>query len=206
MEDFVKNKILFLFLILFVIINADTKSINNKKSLRKADAKGLKSITIVDKKNSFKNYRLGAPLKELTFLVKVRPSHPAHIAGDESGLAFYSSPKDIKIGDYKISHSDIYFIFYKERLFRIRIINQFSGKKGRDLDYYRSMLTALTVKYGNVKSTEPIWTRFNGKYTWKTDKIKVILKYESLEYTNLELEKMRENEIKKGKKIRSSDI
>lgn len=200
-----KIKVLVLLLIMFVIINADTKSIDNKATV-KNNSKNMKSVTIVDKKNSFKNFRLGAPLKELSYLVKVRPSHPAHVAGDEFGLPFYGLTKPILIGDYKIKHSDIYFVFYKKSLFRIRIFNQFSGKNGRDLDYFRSMLTALTVKYGSVKSVEPIWTRFNGKYVWKTDKIKVVLRYESLEYTHLGLEKMRTKELKKDKKIRSADI
>jgi len=201
----VKNKVLVLLLILFVIINADTKSINNKPTTV-TNRKVMKSITIVDKKNSFKKFRLGAPLTELSFLRKVRPSHPAHIEGDEIGLQFYGLPKSIFIGDYEIKNSDIYFVFYKKKLFRIRIINQFSGKNGRDLDYFRSMLTALTVKYGSVKSIEPIWSRFNGKYVWKTDKIKVMLRYEYLEYTHLGLEKIRAKELKTDKKIRSADI
>jgi len=160
----------------------------------------------IDKKNSFQKYELGTELKDLPMLVKVRPSNNAHIAWDELNCQFYGLKWSTIIGDFTIPSQYVYFVFYKKKLLRIKLINPFRGTKGRDLAFFSALLAAFTQKYGSTKSTEPILTRYAGKYNWKTGKIRVQLTYASVIYSYLELEKQLRATMKKGKRIKNSDI
>lgn len=154
----------------------------------------------------FKGFRFGAPLKDFFGIVKIRPLSPAHVAGDEENCEFYCPPKDLVFGDFKVRMSDVYLVFYKERLMRIRIFNTFSSRDDVDTRFFTAMRTALTQKYGNAPTKEQILTKFDGIYEWKTEKLRVGLSFTTLEYGWLALEKELAASMKKPSRISSSDI
>ncbi len=155
---------------------------------------------------NFKGFRFGALVKDFYNIQKVRPLTAAHVAWDEEGCEFYSPARDIDIGDFRIKQSDVYLIFWKDRLLRVRIINTFSGREEADLKFFSAMRAALTQKYGNAPSKEQIFTRYDGQYEWKTQTLRVSLNYSSLEYSWAELERELAASFKKSTRINSSDI
>jgi hypothetical protein len=155
---------------------------------------------------NFKGFRFGANLRDFYQINKVRPLTSSHVAGDEEGCQFYSPASDIQIGDFRIKQADIYLIFYKDRLLRVRIINTLNGRDEPDVKFFTGMRTALTQKYGNAPSKDQIFTKFDGRYEWKTETLRVSLSYSMLEYGWIELEKDLASANKQNTQIKSSDI
>ena len=155
---------------------------------------------------NFKGFRFGAHRKDVYRILKVRPIRAAHVAEDEEGCEFYSPEKDIQIGDFTVRQGDIYLVFWKDRLMRIRIINTFSGMDDVDIKFFSAMRGALTQKYGNAPSKEQIFTRYDGLYEWKTPTLRVNLQYSMLEYGWIELERELAASLKKSTRINSNDI
>jgi len=154
---------------------------------------------------NFKGFRFGAKLAEFKNIHKVRPA-PVMIDWDENGCEFYGPSADLVIGDFTVSRSDVYLVFYKDQLIRIRLVNGFRSTDDQDFRFFSAMRAALTDKYGKVQSEEPEDTRFDGKYTWKTDKLRIVLTYSVLDYTWLGLERELRNEFKTPSKIKSTDL
>jgi len=154
---------------------------------------------------NFKGFRFGAQLKTFKNIHKVRPA-PVMIESDENNCEFYGPAADLVIGDFTVSRSDVYLVFYKGQLVRIRLVNGFRSADDQDFRFFSAMRAALTEKYGKVQSEEPENTRFDGKYTWKTDTLRIVLTYSVLDYSWLGLERELRNEFKTPSKIKSTDL
>ncbi|MDR2733686.1 MAG: hypothetical protein LBC99_03450 [Spirochaetota bacterium] len=154
---------------------------------------------------NFKGFYFGAKLKDFKNILKIRPA-PVMIDWDENGCDFYSPKADIVIGDFTVNRSDIYLVFYKEQLVRIRLVNNFRSVDDQDYRFFNALRTALMDKYGKVQSDEPEGTRFDGRYTWKTDKLRIVLTYSALDYNWLDLERELRSEFKTPSKITSTDL
>lgn len=160
----------------------------------------------VDAKNSFKEYELGQPLSSFNDLIKVRPNRGSIVGKYEDKCEFYSPKEDVKIGDFTVQKEHIFLIFFNKKLMRIRIFNVLGSFGGRDLKFYQALLGALTTKYGQVKSTEPLWTPYAGDYQWKTDKITLRLRFERLEYTHIAVFGELRKTFEEGERITPADI
>lgn len=180
------------------------------------DAKGTKSDSgtaaqpagkkNVDPKNSFKEYELGQDLSSFTEITKVRPNRSSIIGKYEEKCTFYNPKQDIKIGDFTVEKKHVYLIFFNKKLMRVRIYNMIGSFGNRDLKFYQALLAALTTKYGQVKSTEPLWTPYAGEYSWKTRKITVKLRFEKLVYTHIATLKALRATFDEGERINPSDL
>jgi hypothetical protein len=155
---------------------------------------------------NFRGFRFGAPLSEFTNIHRVRPNSIL-IENDERTSEFYSPGWDIQIGDFTVCRSDFYLIFYKDRLARIRVVNSFrAGIDDQDYRFFSALRAALTQKYGKVQSSEPEHTRFDGRYTWTTDTLRIVLTYTLLEYAWLDIEREMQREFRTPIRINSTDL
>ena len=112
-------------------------------------------------------YKLGSSLRSFFDIQPMRPMNKSHRGWGEYKCKSYGPKQNLKIGDFTIPNDNVFLIFYKDRLMRIRVINPFSGRTGRNLTFFTSMLAALTQKYGSAKSSVPIYSKYDGKYEWK---------------------------------------
>jgi len=154
---------------------------------------------------NFKGFRFGANLNEFKTIRRANPS-PVLIAEDEVSCAHYGPGTGIEIGDFRVPPGDIYLVFYKDRLVRIRILNSFRSGNDQDHRFFTAMRGALSEKYGKAESEEPELTRYDGRYTWKTATLRVVLTYPMLEYTWLDLEREMYQEFKIPSRIKSTDL
>lgn len=151
-------------------------------------------------------YKLGTFVRDYYDIKPMRPMNKAHLNWGEYKCKMYGPQHNIRLGDFTIPNDNVHLVFYKDRLMRIRVINPFSGKTGKNLVFFTSMLAALTQKYGPVKSSVPIYSRYDGKYRWQKGKTRITLEYARLEYALVSLEAKLKKAIKKGTKISISDI
>jgi len=155
---------------------------------------------------NFKGYYFGAKLSDFENINKSRPNSVL-IENDERKCDFYAPDTDIEIGEFTVSRGDFYLVFYRDQLVRIRLINNFRSGYDQDHRFFAAMREALTEKYGKVESSEPELSRFDGRYTWTTGKLRIVLTYTLLEYTWLDLEREMQKELfKKPVRITSTDL
>jgi hypothetical protein len=154
---------------------------------------------------NFKGFRFGAKLSEFKNIHKVYPG-PVIIESDEIACEFYGPTNDVVIGDFTVSRGNIYLVFYKEQLVRIRLVNNFRSVDDQDYRFFTAMRAALTEKYGKVQSEEPEDTRYDGKYTWKTNTLRIVLTYSVLDYCWLELERDLLKTFRTPSSIKGSDL
>lgn len=169
--------------------------------------KGITPRKVGPKRGSGLNaYKLGALVRDYFDIQPMRPMNKSHRGWGEYKCRTYGPKRSIKIGDFVIPNDNVHLVFYKDRLMRIRVINPFSGRSGRNLAFFTSMLAALTQKYGSVKSSVPIYSKYDGKYEWKKGNVRITLEYSRLVYSSISIEAELKKTIIKGKNISTSDI
>lgn len=156
---------------------------------------------------TFQKYTLGQARKDITAILPSAPLKGSHLMWDEVDCRYFRPAKPLKLGGFTVQPQYVYLIFYQDRLFRMRVMNNVSGKRGADLAYYKSLKQALTSKYGQPRSREKVWNRYDGNYEWKTATgARITLTYVYLQYSHIKTEDEIHRIHKKKKQVTSSDI
>lgn len=151
-------------------------------------------------------FPLGNELRMFYDINKNWPQNKSHMGFAEERCVIYSPKHAVQVGDFLIPADHIYLVFYQDKLMRIRVVNPFTSWQDRNLQFFNSTLAALTQKYGQVKSSEPLYNRYDGKYEWKTAERRVTLTYAILEYGLPSLEAALKKAVEQGKNISPSDL